>query len=369
MKKNPFKDKKILLSIYPQRYDGCSYKWSSFLEREFGIISSREASEGSPDLGICFGDFYDTYKTFLQKDIPYILAEHDIYSLRLGLNETTYHHDRIKIENAVAIIFTSEDHALYYEKLKKEQGWHIPEYVVIHNKPLKKDMEFTPKKKLEGLNLVYAGGLTAPVRNGILGGHYHYRAYHYIFSQFIKAGWSIHIYPNKIIPINYLRGYKDMGCILHNWIPGDKIYEEMSQYTAGLHSYNRIDTPELAFQYTQLCRPNRLYDNLAAGIPTIGYQGGNGMEVYRDKWGIVIDDLEPETLKAIPERLKKIKITKKMKNDNVLDNEKSKFEYIINVALKEAENKNRRKYYITENPTAKNPFEREYPITVTVENI
>ncbi|MDP2364031.1 MAG: hypothetical protein Q8M94_09710, partial [Ignavibacteria bacterium] len=67
--------------------------------------------------------------------------------------------------------------------------------------------------------------------------------------------------------------------------------------------------------------------------------------------------------------LKKIKITKKMKNDNVLDKERDKFEYIIKVALKEAENKDRKKYYIAENPTSKNPFEKKFPITVTVENI
>lgn len=366
MKINPFKDKNILLSLHPLWFDGCAYKWSSFLERDYGIIISRGAFEKKPDLGICTGDLHDMYKMFIQKDIPYMLIEHDVYSLRMGLNEKTYKHDKEKIENAVAVIFTSPDHAEYYEKLKKERGWHIPEYVIIHNKPLKKDIIFNPRPKLEGLNLVYAGGLVELVK-GKSGGNYYYRAYHHIFRKFIEAGWNIHLYVNKNKSIQQLSNYKSMGCIIHSWIPCNKLYEEMSQYTAGLQSYNRINTPETAFHYTQLCRPNKLYDYLASGIPTIGYQGGNGMEVYRDKWGIVIDDLEPETLKAIPERLKKIKITQKMRNDNVLEKEKDKFEYIIKVALKEAEKKDRKRYYITENPF-KIPDTAKYPKRIKVYN-
>ena len=368
MKKNPFKNKKILFSLHPQWFDGCSYKWSSFLENNFGVIPIRGKFEGKPDLGACLGDAHNMYIAFLQEDIPYLLIEHDVYSLRFGLNEKTYAHDKEKIENAVAVIFTSEDHALYYEKLKKEYGWHIPEYVVIHNRPLKKDITFIPKKKLEELNLVYAGSILG--MNNI-GSNYYYRGYRYIFEKFINNGWKIHIYPQRTADKNRIYEYENIGCIPHSWVPGNKIYEEMSQYTAGLHAYNCINTPEAAFQYAQLCRPNKLYDYLASGIPTIGFQGGNGMEIYRDKWGIIIDDLEPETLKAIPERLKKIKITKKMRNDNVLDKGRDKFEYIINVALKEAKNKDRKIYNIDKNPfgvSIKNPFEKKYPIKITVEN-
>ena len=368
MKGNPFKDKNIKIFRHPLWCNGSSYKIIEFLKKEFEISPIKEEDEGKIDLGICWGDLFSEYQKPLKKGIPYLLIEHDVLSLRFGLNEKSYAHDKEKIENAVAVIFTSEDHTLYYEKLKKEYGWHIPEYVVIHNKPLKKDIEFIPKKKLEGNNLVYAGGIIPKWEDKHSA--YHYRAYHQIFGKFIEAGWKVHVYAVNI-PESNLPQYKDIDCILHDRIDNAKIYEEISQYTAGLHSYNRIDTPELAFQYTQLCRPNRLYDNLAAGIPTIGYQGGNGMEVYRDKWGIVIDDLEPETLKAIPERLNKIKITKKMRNDNVLEKERDKFEYIINVALKEAKNKDRKIYNIDKNPfgvSIKNPFEKKYPIKITVEN-
>ncbi len=367
--RNLFKDKNILALILPFWFDGTSYKLPNFFKKEFGINFTRDPSEikGNIDLGICWGEAHVSYRKFMESNIPYILIEHDVNSLRKGMGEKNYAIEKEAIENAVAVIFTSEDHAEYYEGLKKKYNWHLPEYITVHNKPLKKDIKFIPKDKLEGLNMVYAGGAISLKEKS----NYHYRDYLRIFGEFIKAGWKVHVYPCRGTIASRLIRYKDLGCIIHNWIPGDKIYQEMSQYTAGLHAYNRIDTPEMAFKYTQLCRPNKLYDYLASGIPTIGYQGGNGMEIYRDKWGIVIDDLEPETLAAIPERLKKIKITKKMRNDNVLEKERDKFEYIINVALKEAENKDRVKYNIGKNPfenTVSNPFAKKFPIKITVEN-
>ncbi|MBA7550948.1 hypothetical protein ES705_43479 [subsurface metagenome] len=302
------------------------------------------------------GDRISAYNDFLKRGIPYLLVEHDVFSLRYSRNERNNRYDRRKIENACAVIFTSEDHAEYYENLGGKNGWHIPEYVVIHNRPLRKDMRFDKKKKLGNLHLVYAGGLSDERLNRI----FSYRSYHLIFEKFIEAGWKVHIYPTKYGREQILRSYGRIGCIIHGWISGNKIFQEMSQYTAGFHGYNNIEVPYRAYKYTQLCRANKIYDYLAAGIPTIGYKGGNGMEIYRDKWGIVIDDLEPGTLKAIPERLEKIKITEEMRNDNVLDNERDKFEHIIKVALKEAGNKDRKRYYINENPfevkdTAKYP--------------
>ena len=368
MKKNPFKDKKILFRLHPNWHDGSSYKFPSFLKEAFGIEASKEKTEGSYDLGICKGDWHTFHREFMEKGIPYLLLEHDIYSFRFGLNEKSYAHDKEKIENAVAVIFTSEDYVEYYKNLKKKYNWHIPEYVVIHNRPLKKDLKFIPRDKLEGLHLVLEGGLSIWKKEN---DPYHYKAYDYIFGQFIKAGWKVHIYPTRVASmLAKSEAYKALGCILHEWVPCQLLYQELSQYTAGFQGFNSINTPETSLRFAQACRPNKIYDYLASGIPTIGYNGKNGMEIYRDKWGIVIDDLEPETLKAIPERLKKIKITKKMRYENVLDKERDKFEYIIGVALKEAGKKNRKIIAIDKNPftPVKNPFERVFPIMVTVQN-
>jgi hypothetical protein len=369
MKKNPFKDKKIIFRLHPNWHDGSSYKFPYFLKKAFGIEITREKIDGKYDLGICKGDWYTFHREFMDKGIPYLLLEHDIYSFRFGLNEKSYAHDKEKIENAVAVIFTSEDYVEYYEDLKKKYGWHIPKYVVIHNKPLTKDLKFTPREKLEGLHLVLEGGLSIWKKKD---DPYHYKAYNYIFEQFINAGWNVHIYPTKVASmLAKSEAYKALGCIIHEWIPCKDLYQEISQYTAGFQGFNSINTPESSLKFAQACRPNKIYDYLASGIPTIGYNGKNAMEIYRDKWGVVIDDLKPETLAAIPERLKKIKITKKMRNDNVLEKERDKFEYIINVALEEAENKDRVKYNIGKNPfenTVSNPFAKKFPIKITVEN-
>ena len=368
MRKNIFKERKIFYLVSNRRFDGSHHKLPKLFVKEFGVISGDKLPETDIDLGVCQGDTQTLYKEFTKRGIPYLLVENDICSFRFGLNERTYAHDKELIENASAVLFTSEGYIEYFKKLEKKYQWHVPEYMVIHNKPLKEDITFIPKEKIEGLNLVVDGGLQMWEREN---DPYHYKAYLHIFSKFIEAGWAVHLYPTKFSDRGMrLKEYRDIGCRIHNWHPSEILYQEMSQYTAGLQGFNSINTPESALAFAHKCRPNKIYDFLGAGIPTIGYNGGDGMEVYRDKWGIVIDDLEPETLKAIPERLKKIKITKKMRYENVLEKERDKFEYIIDVALKEAGKKNRKSFAIDKNPFKiyKNPFERAFPIMVTVEN-
>ena len=366
MNKNIFKGKKIQTLLSTWWYDGTQYKWPEFLKKEFGIDSTRGKIKEDLDLGICWGDVHLLYKEFLKRNIPYLLIEHDVYSLRFGLDKKLLSHDREKMENASAVVFTSEEHVEYYEMLKKKYGWHIPEYIVIHNKPLKKDIEFRPRQKLEGLHLVMAGGIlghwfSPGTKNRAI--NFNYKAFHHIYRKFIEAGWNIHIYPTKFMRVSGLSEYKDMGCTLHEWIPGDKIYEEMSQYTAGIQANNDVNTPERAFRYSQSTRPNKIYDYLASGIPTIGYQGGKrAMEIYNNKWGIVIDDLELETLKAIPERLKKIKILQRWRRENTMEKEKDKIIYIIKVALKN----NKPKKYISSIPAFKEV--KAFPKFISVEN-
>ena len=369
-KKNLFKNKDILILRLSIREDGSAYKFTNYFMNIFKVKMTYNLKEylednQAPDLIICWGDRHTSYKESLEAEIPYLLIEHDIASFRYGLNKKTYAHDKELIENASAIIFTSEGYVEYFENIEKKYKWNIPEYVVIHNKPLKKDINFIPKEKLEGLHLVLDGGVIGQWERK--NNDYHYKAYHNIFKKFIEAGWKVHVYPTKFIQVRRLSEYRNLGCVLHDWVPCNKIYQEMSQYTAGFQGFNSINTPESALRFARKCRPNKVYDYLASGIPTIGYNGGDSMEIYKDKWGIVIDDLEPETLKAIPERLKKIKITKKMKNENILEKEKDKFEYIIGVALKEAGKKKRKKSYITKNPFEV-PVGRAFPKFISVEN-
>lgn len=358
------KNRKILYFV-SRWYEGSAYKDISFMQDNFGgeiikddISTLRKSIEKmKPDLMVVRGDAKIDYKYPMKYNIPYILIEHDISSLRCGLSRKTEMHDREKIENASAVIFTSKDHAKYYEEMEKKHGWKIPFYKVIHTKPLKKDLDFIPIEKLGGLHLVYAGGTVANWYKS--DSVYGYRCYHKIFEQFIKAGWKVHIYSASHNQ-RRLREYRDMGCVTYNNLPYRELLKEMSKYTAGFHSYNKIGVSETAYNYTQTCRGNKIWDYLAAGIPTIGYQGGKGMKIYKDKWGIIINDLEMETLNKLPERLSKIKITKKMRYSNIIDRDLKKFREIIEKALKG----DRPKKYIIPKLISKSPF----PKYITIEN-
>jgi hypothetical protein len=243
---------------------------------------------GKCDLGIVYGDREDTWKHFHRNNIPYLLCLHDVFTLRVGHDSEN---EEGMVHNARGIVFTSEDHREYV--LGK---YPCPPTIVVHLRPRSRDLDFEPLQKLPGdRNLVYAGGLTYwPERSGLFG----HRSYHNIFKRFIEYGWTVHVYS---VSHSRYPEYEEIGCRVHPRIPPLQMYRELSQYTAGFQSYNREGVPEAAYAYTQLCRPNKLWEYLAAGIPTIGFQGGNGMEIYREKWGIVLNSLDE--IPSIGERL------------------------------------------------------------------
>ena len=338
------KDNKLKILYYITRwYEGTAYKNINFMRDNFGgeivkedITAGKDyIKEAKPEFMVVRGDNRDDYKMAIRHNLPYLLIEHDINGLRQG---KITGQEKERIENASAIILTSKDHAKYFQYLKEKKGWKIPFFEVIHTRPLKKDIDYEPRQKLEGLNLVYAGGVVVSWmrRNSSYG----YRCYHEIFRAFIEAGWKVHIY-SASYNTGKLWEYKDIGCILHQNLPYKALLQEMSQYTAGFHGYNKEGVPEQAYGYTKLCRGNKIWDYLAAGIPTIGYQGGNGMKIYEGKWGIIINDLEKKTLKGIPKKLAKIKISERIRKANVMDKDIRKYRKLVDIVLKDAGSKKR----------------------------
>jgi len=230
-----------------------------------------------PDIVIVFGAFMKSFKYPLRLNIPYVLCDHDISSLYA---ETAVIYEKIKVTNAAKIIFTSEEHQDY---ICQKYNYPREKTMVLYLRPSIGDLEFDPLQKLPGLNLVYAGGLLS---GNSVKGRYGYRVYIEIFQKFIQYGWKVHLYPAREAPMIY----SEIGCIFHPVLPeGLQLYRSMSQYTAGLQSYfNAPDSVSYAFK----CRPNKLWNYLAAGIPTIGFNGGNGMKFYIDKWGLELKELE-----------------------------------------------------------------------------
>ena len=235
----------------------------------------------NPDFCVVFGSFRKTYQLPMIHRIPYILCEHDIVSLyRDGSDQ---YEEKRKIRNATKIIFTSPDHRDY---ICQRYDYPVDRTMVLYLRPSIKDLDFKPLKKLPGKNLVYIGGLLDNNFLHDIRGRFSYRCYLDIFKNFINQGWNVHLYPARRRP----ESYSKIGCIYHKRFPeGKQLFEELSQYTAGMQGFNLLDD---TFKYAKTCRPNKIWNYLAAGIPTIGINPGNGIYLYENKWGYELKQLE-----------------------------------------------------------------------------
>jgi hypothetical protein len=285
---------------------GSARKYFDFMRQHFGgeVVKGL----GNHDLAVVRGDRYTDWTMPVDKGIPYLLIEHDSASMRQG---SVFPGEYERMMWAKAVIFPSEGFRDYYVA----KGYPIPRHHVIHLRPFLSDLRFDPLPKLPGKTLVYAGGLVQWYeRKGMVG----YRAYNEILGQFIERGWEVHVYPSKLRPFS---GYRAMGCIEHVPMPYTQLLREMSQYTAGFVGYNSTDVPKAAFAYTQACRPNKTWDYLAAGIPTIGFQCGSTGALFDGKWGVVLKSLDEEP--ELPE------ITRELRESQTMDQDLPKFQEVM----------------------------------------
>jgi hypothetical protein len=314
--------------------DGSSYKYYVLLQAHFGGITLKSKKQVStpgdfsedlqrlkPDIAFCHGDWMNYWVVPQSQGIPYILFEHDVHSLRTGLNTKQRNAEKAMLEGAAGIMFTSPDHQNYCNdnyQLTKHQG-------LVYLRPLKKDLAFSPLPKLPGKHLVYAGGII-----NTTGSNYGYRAYRQIFTDFIDAGWTVHVYGNHT-QAETLKEYSKFGCVPHTWVPYWALLKEMSQYTAGLQAYTKEGVNTKAFEYTQTCRPNKTWDYLAAGIPTIGLNAGNCAKIYQEGgWGITIPDTERKTL----ENIELPSFPESLRFEHTMDGDISVFNRVIKGVLK-----------------------------------
>ena len=336
------KDKRPLMFFY-LRIDnwtaGSVYKYHTLLLKRFGgLLIGRETKPtlGSlikryhPDLMFCHGDWLTDYQIPLGLGIPYVLFEHDIHSLRAKLKPNQLRYERIMLESAAGIVFTSEDHQRHCNAnfdITKNQ-------TVVHLRPLRQNLAWLPLKKLPGKHLVYAGGLVGHTKS-----NYGYRSYHKIFEAFINAGWEVHVYPaNEYMETTY-ESYRKLGCHMYKKRSYNSLLQQMSQYTAGLQSYAKEDVGEQAFNYTQTCRPNKVWDYLAAGIPTIGLYPGNCAKIYqKGGWGIVASDTKRSTL----ENLELPEFSENLRFEQIMDKDIGKLEKVIKEAVGLGEKKEKK---------------------------
>ena len=237
----------------------------------------KEVESYSPDLVLVRGDRNELFEIPLSLGIPYIVCENDVSSWR----QEGFAREKKMLENAAGIIFTSDAHKDYLVN----QGLSLPPSITVWLRPNRDSLHFDPLPKLPGKHLVYAGGLVVKRNRS---GPWGYRCYHEIFCAFRDSGWTVHAYPTRPTA-GGIREYQKLGITVHPTIPANKIYTELSQYTAGLHGYAWKKVPARSMDYALHCMPNKTWEYLAAGIPTVTVNGGPSSRVITSGgWGIEV---------------------------------------------------------------------------------
>lgn len=172
-------------------------------------------------------------------------------------------------------IFSSRHHADF---ITKQFG--IKDYKIIPNLVARDWLSFEPLSKLKGENIVYFGGISMSSA-----GNYGYRWYRDIFQIFNDNNIKVHIYPG----IKRASRYEN---VKYHGFEGYylDLLRELSQYQVGFAGYNDIRANRSSIDYAHTCLPNKAFDYMAAGIPTLGYNMGYS-EWYVKRWGVCIPSI------------------------------------------------------------------------------
>jgi hypothetical protein len=250
---------------------GSQYKYAEMFKRvcDLDVLHQPYDDLSGYDAFICEGD--DPTRFSIPKK-PYILVAHDVASVRKD-DATMRVKERTMYRHARAVLFNSEP--LMH---LTAQVHDLENVSLVGLRPLLRDLDFDPLPK-QDRSIVYAGGILGKTRHGTTFG---YRVYHDIFKRLSSAGWTVHIYLAwGRAKRSFMTEYERLGCKVHDCIPQGALYREMSQYTMGFQGYGR------KHPYVAYCTPNKTWEYLGAGIPTLGYNTGAAGPIYNGKWGLV----------------------------------------------------------------------------------
>ena len=232
---------------------------------------------------------------------PVILHRHDVTTMR-GMEDPAEPYV-YKVDN-VTHIFTSPGHRDYIcgKYTLREGSTHI-----MYNWPLRSWMEsrVAPRVRIPN-SIVYFGGVTclADHRTG-------YRFYALQWQKLAEAGIDVHVYlGTSLVPEWYwlYRGPGHENIYPHVRIPHRNLYNELAKYDVGFMGYNDLGNPgpkEIHVDYARTCWPNKAFDYMAAGIPTLGYNVGDSAAVVKN-WGECVNDLESLVAAYNAAKVKKI---------------------------------------------------------------
>lgn len=320
---------RVLYSTPDRQVTGSRYKYAALLQQRFpgplvigrgGELAAALESD-TPDVVVLHGDQLDFWQTAHAAGVPYLLLEHDVASMRGSLDEAKIQREKRMIENASAVVFPSEDYRDYCA-----DRYSVPDHEVVHLRPLASDVSFALDSARErGRSLVYAGGVLGRRQSG---GSFGYRVMHDMFGAFLDAGWSVHVYATPVT-MGCMPEYVAAGCTPHAPLPYPRLLRDMGRYSAGLLGYPVEHSTKESLWKAQTSRPNKAWDYLAAGIPTICIDAGEDVTrlVVEGGWGV---ECAMNTVSSVFERLPTI--TEEMRQEQVMDADLPKLERLLQAA-------------------------------------
>ncbi len=221
-------------------------------------------------------------KPLVDSGEPFIAHQHDILSMR----EPDYFEPFLHRPEHIVSVFTSEVHRDHVCN-----RWDIPigSTNLILNLPVMAWQPEIPKPRRKiDRSLVYFGGVVIDPTS-----HTGYRFYMPQWIRLAEAGIKVHVYTHGRLSRGLQRTYRAHPLIfLHQRIPHHQLYEEISQYTVGFNGYNKIGrVPLKCRKFAKTCVPNKAFDYMFAGIPTLAYNLGES-EKYVKPWTVITDRLE-----------------------------------------------------------------------------
>lgn len=221
-------------------------------------------------------------KSLVKSGEPFICHQHDICSMRVDVDWFEPH---LYAAKQAVKVMTSLKHAEYMTaRWKLDPG----EITIVQSLPLMSMQPEIPKPEYKLKNsIVYFGGLqTTP--DAEMG----YRFYLPYWTVLAEAGIQVHVYTTGRCARKAFDKYIHPLIFLHNRIPHYQLYQELSKYEVGFAGYNDLcGVPKTSRDYCVTCVPNKTFDYMFAGIPTLAYNMGESRP-WINQWGKCVRQLD-----------------------------------------------------------------------------